>query len=82
MIEMPDLLQLVIDEGASDLHITTGVPPMLRMNGALTPLDTDVLQPEDTERLMKAITSDSRRAEISEKGGVDFGFSFGCHGRY
>jgi twitching motility protein PilT len=82
MIEMPDLLQLVIDEGASDLHITTGVPPMLRMNGALTPLDTDVLQPEDTERLMKAITSDSRRAEISEKGGVDFGFSFGEQARF
>ncbi|MCM8530164.1 MAG: type IV pilus twitching motility protein PilT, partial [Lentisphaeraceae bacterium] len=82
MIEMPDLLQLVIDEGASDLHITTGVPPMLRMNGSLTPLDTDALQPEDTERLMKAITSDSRRAEISEMGGVDFGFSFGEQARF
>ncbi|MCH2206608.1 MAG: type IV pilus twitching motility protein PilT [Lentisphaerales bacterium] len=82
MIEMPDLLQLVLDEGASDLHITTGVPPMLRMNGSLTPLDTPPLKPEDTERLMKAITSDTRRAEISEKGGVDFGFSFGTQARF
>ncbi|MCM8537125.1 MAG: type IV pilus twitching motility protein PilT [Lentisphaeraceae bacterium] len=82
MIEMPDLLQLVIDEGASDLHITTGVPPMLRMNGSLTPLDTAPLQSEDTERLMKAITSDARRAEISEMGGVDFGFSFGEQARF
>lgn len=82
MIEMPDLLQLVIDEGASDLHISVGVPPMLRMNGSLTPLDTPALTPEDTERLMKAITSDARKVEISELGGVDFGFSFGTQCRF
>ncbi len=82
MIEMPDLLQLVIDEGASDLHITVGLPPMLRLSGALTPLDTEILTPEDTERLMKSITSDPRRVEISENGGVDFGFSFGTQCRF
>jgi len=82
MIEMPDLLQLVIDEGASDLHISVGVPPMLRMNGSLTPLDTPALTGDDTERLMKAITSDARKVEISELGGVDFGFSFGSQCRF
>lgn len=82
MIDMPDLLQLVIDEGASDLHITVGVPPVLRLGGALTPLDTDILTGQDTERLMKSITSDPRRVEISEKGGVDFGFSFGDQCRF
>ena len=82
MIEMPDLLQLVIDEGASDLHISVGVPPMLRMNGSLTPLDTPALTADDTERLMKAITSDARKVEISELGGVDFGFSFGTQCRF
>ena len=82
MIEMPDLLQLVIDEGASDLHISVGLPPMLRMNGALTPLDTPALTPEDTERLMKAVTSDARRVELGELGGVDFGFSFGSQCRF
>ena len=82
MIEMPDLLQLVIDEGASDLHISVGLPPMLRMNGSLTPLDTPPLAPEDTERLMKAVTSDARRVELGELGGVDFGFSFGTQCRF
>ena len=82
MIEMPDLLQLVIDEGASDLHISVGLPPMLRMNGSLTPLDTPALNPEDTERLMKAVTSDARRVELGEVGGVDFGFSFGTQCRF
>ena len=82
MIEMSDLLQLVIDEGASDLHISVGLPPMLRINGTLTPLDTDVLTPEDSERLMKSITSDNKKVEITEKGGTDFGFSFGDQGRF
>ena len=82
MIEMSDLLQLVLDEGASDVHITVGVPPMLRINGTLTPLDTDILAPEDTERLMKSITSEGKRVEVGEKGGTDFGFSFGEQGRF
>lgn len=55
---------------------------MLRMNGSLTPLDTPALTGDDTERLMKAITSDARKVEISELGGVDFGFSFGSQCRF
>ena len=82
MIEMHDLLQLVIDEGASDLHLTVGTPPILRINGSLTPLETDSLAPEDTERLMKSITSDKNRINVSEEGGADFGFAFGEQARF
>ena len=82
MIEMHDLLQLVIDEGASDLHLTVGTPPILRINGSLTPLETDPLAPEDTERLMKSITSDKNRISVSEHGGADFGFAFGEQARF
>jgi twitching motility protein PilT len=82
MIEMHDLLQLVIDEGASDLHLTVGTPPILRINGSLTPLETDALAPEDTERLMKSITSDKNRINVSEEGGADFGFAFGEQARF
>ncbi len=38
-VEMNDLLQLTVDEGASDLHIAVGLPPMLRLSGTLEPLD-------------------------------------------
>lgn len=81
-IEMNEILQLVVDEGASDIHISVGLPPTLRIHGALTPLETEVLTPEDTERLMKSITSDARRVEVSEKGGVDYGFAFGTQARF
>ncbi len=81
-IEMSELLQLVIDEGASDLHLPVGSPPVLRLHGGLTPLDTDPLEPEDTERLMKSITSEVNQQKLQQGGGVDFGFAFGDQARF
>ena len=81
-IEMPDLLQLVIDEGASDLHISVGVPPTLRINGSLIHLDCEQLTPDDTDRLMKSITSDQHQQKLKQNGGSDFGFSFGTSSRF
>ncbi len=81
-VGMTDLLQLVVDEGASDLHLAVGLPPMLRVHGGLRPLDSPPLAPEDTERLMKSITSDNYQQKVREIGGVDFGFSFGAAARF
>ncbi len=81
-LEMSDLLQLTVDEGASDLHLRVDVPPMLRINGSLVPLDTPDLNRDDTERLMKAIASDASQQELREQGGADFGFSFGDQARF
>lgn len=80
--EMNELLQLAVDEGASDLHITVGLPPMLRIHGGLHPVQTDVLNPDDTERLMKSITSPDHQQKVREKGGTDFGFGFGETARF
>ena len=81
-IEMADLLELVVEEGASDLHLPVGSPPVLRIHGGLTPLDTDVLTADDTERLMKAITSEVNQQHLQEMGSVDFGFAFGSRARF
>jgi twitching motility protein PilT len=75
-IRMDDLLQLVVDEGASDLHLTVDAPPVLRINGALHPIESDPLQPEDTERLMREITDEEHLQRLMEVGGSDFGFGF------
>ena len=82
LIEMNDLLQLAIEEGSSDLHIAVGLPPMLRIHGGLEPLDTPPLTPEDTERLMKSITSADHQQKVREHGGTDFGFGFGDSARF
>lgn len=79
---MDQLLQLAVDEEASDLHITVGSPPLLRIHGELHPLDLNVLRPEDTERLVKSITSPENQQQLQENGGSDFGFSFGDQARF
>ena len=81
-VEMNDLLQLAVDEGGSDLHLAVGLPPMLRLSGTLEPLDAPPLTPEDTERLMKSITSPDHQQKVREQGGTDFGFSFGDAARF
>jgi twitching motility protein PilT len=81
-VEMSDLLQLAVDEGASDIHIQVGVPPVLRIHGNMNPLESAVLQAEDTERLMKSITSEENQQKVREQGGMDFGFGFGEAARF
>ena len=81
-ISMSDLLQLAIDEGASDLHLAVGLPPVLRISGRLSPLDTDLITQEDSERFMKSITSEDNQMKVREQGGCDFGFAFGESTRF
>jgi twitching motility protein PilT len=73
---MEDLLRLVLEEGASDLHLSVGAPPAIRRHGRLIKLSTVALTPEDTEALARAITSDENFARVNEHGSVDFGFSY------
>jgi len=70
------LLRLVVDEGASDLHISVGAPPAVRLNGRLVKLELRPLAAEDTETLARAITSEANLQRVNEQGSVDFGFSF------
>jgi len=79
---MEDLLRTVIDEGASDLHLSVGAPPALRMNGRLVKTTLPPLTPEDTETLARAVTSDANLQRVSEEGSVDFAFSFRGQDRF
>ncbi len=81
-VEMHELLQLVVDEGASDIHLAVGSSPVLRIHGGMNPLDTDLLTPADTERLMKAITSEENQEKLRREGGTDFGFAFEDQARF
>jgi twitching motility protein PilT len=76
------LLQTVVNRKASDLHITVGQPPVIRIDGRLHRLETKVLEPEDTTALMKSITPERCQREIQEVGGADFGFAFGEVARF
>jgi twitching motility protein PilT len=79
---MSDLLQLVVSEGAADLHIRVGIPPVIRLHGILHRVEGPLLKAEDTEELMRSITSEDHIQQIREKGGADFGFAFGELARF
>lgn len=80
--EMNDLLDLVVEQNASDLHLSVGQPPTLRLSGSMTPIDGENLTPADTERLMLSITPDSHISNVKLNGGADFGFAFGEKARF
>ncbi len=79
---MSDLLQLMVSEGAADLHIRVGIPPVIRLHGVLHRVEGPSLRPEDTEELMRSITSEDHIQGVRERGGADFGFAFGELARF
>ncbi len=76
------LLQACVKQGASDIHIVVGQPPVFRLHGRMRKLETKVLEPDDTVALMKSIAPDRCQKELQEKGSADFGFAFGELARF
>ncbi len=79
---MSDLLQLVVSEGASDLHIRVNAPPVIRVHGVLHRVEGPPLRAEDTEELMRSISSEDHIQQVRERGGADLGFAFGDKARF
>ena len=75
-VQIDKLLMAAVKGGVSDIHITTGIPPVFRIDGHMKAQATKVLTADDTNGLMKAITPERCQAELAEKGGCDFGFAF------
>jgi len=81
-VNMDRLLQACVTQGASDIHITVGRPPVFRIHGRLRSLETKVLDPDDATSLMKSITPERNQQELQEEGGTDYGFAFGDQARF
>ena len=81
-IQIDRLLDTVVRTGASDIHLTVGRKPTLRLHGGLKNLDTKVLNGEDCVALMKQITPEKAQQELQEEGSCDFGFAFGTQARF
>ncbi|QNN23924.1 type IV pilus twitching motility protein PilT [Planctomycetales bacterium ZRK34] len=81
-VQIDRLLETVVKQGASDLHLTVGKPPTLRLHGHLRELKTKVLDADDTVALMKSISPERSQQELQEVGGCDFGFAYGEKARF
>src|SRR5204863_1464048 len=76
---MHDLLTILVERGASDLHITTGTYPQLRVHGKLTSLTQfEQLMPQDTQRLAYSVLNEGQKQKFEEDNELDL--SFGIQG--
>lgn len=78
MLNIHELLSAMYEKGASDLHITTGVPPTIRVDGRLVPLPAEPLSPQDTKRLCYSILTEAQKQRFEEDWELDL--SFGVKG--
>jgi twitching motility protein PilT len=78
MANLYQLLQTMIEKGASDLHITTGSAPQIRVDGGLVPLDLPPLMPAETKQLVYSVLTDAQKHKFEEESELDF--SFGLKG--
>ncbi len=75
-VDMNKLLEICLQQDASDIHITAGRPPSFRIHGDIKSLNVPALTPEDTAMLMKQITSERGQTEIAELGSTDFAIGY------
>jgi len=77
-VTLQQLLKVMVEKGASDLHITTGSAPQLRIDGDLVPFRMPPLGPVDTKQLCYSILTDEQKARLEEDQELDL--SFGVKG--
>src|SRR5262245_49163450 len=77
-LNLHQLLRAVVEEGASDLHVTTGTPPQLRIDGSLLPIKTAPLTPVDTKALCYSVLTEEQKVAFERDNELDL--SFGVKG--
>ncbi len=82
MVTIEGLLKIAKDYEASDVHITVGVPPKMRVSGELIDMNFPKLMPDDTNSLVRELLNPKLAKILDERGEVDFSFSLPHIGRY
>lgn len=78
MASLHELLKSLIEKGASDLHISTGTPPRIRIDGKLRPLNAPPFTPAETKAMCYSILTDAQKHKFEEQNELDL--SFGMKG--
>jgi twitching motility protein PilT len=77
-VNLHQLLKTMIEKGASDMHLTTGTPPLLRIDGSIVPLKVPPLGPIETKQLCFSVLTEEQRAHFEKHSELDL--SFGVKG--
>ena len=82
MITMEELLALMLRQGGSDLHISVGSPPRIRIDGSLLPVEHPPLDPEDTRRIATSVLTSDQIARLDRDLELDCSFGLEGQGRF
>lgn len=82
MARIDSFFKFMKEQSASDLHLSTGNPPMLRINGELVRVDMPALENDDLKALVYEIASEQKIKVFEETGDVDFGYEYPGFARY
>ncbi len=74
--KIQDLLSITINKNASDLHITPGYPPIIRVDGELEEVGEKILNPEDAEELILGVLSDEKKELLEVNREIDFAYTY------
>jgi twitching motility protein PilT len=74
-VNLPQLLRTMVEKGASDMHITTNTPPLLRVDGSIVPLRLPPLGPVEAKLLCFSALTEEQRAQFEKTNEVDLSFS-------
>jgi twitching motility protein PilT len=74
MASLPELLRIMIDRNASDLHLTVGSPPQIRVDGALTPLEHEPLSGTETKQMCYSILTEAQKKRFEQDNELDLSF--------
>jgi twitching motility protein PilT len=77
-----EILEYATKNSASDIHITVGVPPTLRINGSLIAMNQEKLTPEDTAKIVEEILEEEQMERLKKRGEVDLSYSIKGLGRF
>jgi len=80
--DIVDLLNLSVDRGSSDLVVTVGLPPMVKIDGEFHPTEYEPLTPQETRRLTYALMDEKQQRVFEEAKELDFSFSLPGKGRF
>ena len=82
-VPIPELLEIVVDRGASDLHLTTGTPPAVRLNGVLHRLENyEPLEPDQLQRMIYSILTQRQRERLEQDLELDVSYALPGKGRF
>ncbi|MBQ7567637.1 type IV pilus twitching motility protein PilT [bacterium] len=82
MPSLSQLLKTAIAQNASDLHLSVGIPPSLRLNGHIAFLETAPLTHEDIEFIIKEVTTEAQWRKLQEKRELEFSYTHANFGRF